>query len=482
MRLSLAVACLITAGACTSDFTVRTGPRPKPTPDAGSVLVTTPDAGMPPPAPPMPVPDAGSSPAPTTTDAGVCAVASARAVPRPVDVIIAVDQSASMGEEIQGVIDNLNTRLAQVLDAAGLDYRVFFLGGQFCIKAPLGKGVGPPECYDSNPPRYYHLNGPVNSSDALTLLLWSYDGNYKQPNTCTRVSAPALKWSDKVRFDSQKVFIAVTDDDPVSFSFTQLGCTSASYCANWQCPTYADRAADWPGGLDFATELYKLQPAGMFGTPSDPKWIFHAIVSVQSQLPPTAPVTPLGSVCAFNGNTGETSGVEYQKLARLTGGTRFPTCNTDYSPVFQKVSAQITTLACELDLAPTGLGTVDTARTNVAIGNTPVPRDESAPCASANGWQFANNFDRVVLCGSACAQAKARPDAGISITVGCSGSLLPDGGSLMPDGGSIVETSPDGGSCRRAGDSCQVGGAACCFGLMCTPHVAGGPTCDSQIN
>ena len=67
-----------------------------------------------------------------------------------------------------------------------------------------------------------------------------------------------------------------------------LGC---SECANHQCPTFADSPADWGGG-DFPTELYKLQPTGMFGTPADPKWVFHSIVAVDQPYGPSEPVTP----------------------------------------------------------------------------------------------------------------------------------------------------------------------------------------------
>lgn len=47
-----------------------------------------------------------------------CATASAEVSPTPVDIIFAIDQSASMGEEIQGVIDNLTANLTSVLDSS----------------------------------------------------------------------------------------------------------------------------------------------------------------------------------------------------------------------------------------------------------------------------------------------------------------------------------------------------------------------------
>ena len=240
--------------------------------------------------------------------AGACAVASGEVASSPVDVIFAIDQSASMGEEIDGVVKNLNTNLVDILKASGIDYRVFFVTGVQNLPTA---------------PEFVHVDVGVNSSDALTLLLWTYDGNSKAPNTCDKNPKPALKWSDKLRYDSQKVFIAVTDDDPSSFDCGPAanacvqdcsGCANncSGYCPGFQCPSYADKAAAWGGG-DFPTELYKLQPVGMFGEPVRPKWVLHSIVAVDKQYGPGDPITPLNQVCNVNGNTGETSGVEYQK-------------------------------------------------------------------------------------------------------------------------------------------------------------------------
>ena len=270
----------------------------------------------------------------------------------------------------------------------------------------------------------------------LTLLLWTYDGAYKGPNTCNRIEGGVEAWRDWLRLDSFKVFIALTDDDPSSFNcaYAASTCTDtcegcAGDCAGWcpmfQCPTYADRPAEW-GGEDFAAELYKLLPAGMFGTPEEPWWVFHSIVPVTRQLAPDEPVTPLTDVCNYSGNTGETSGVEYQKLSRLTGGIRFPSCDTDYSPVFETIAGTILPLACKFNLKSTDLGTPDPDKTNVMIdfndglGPQTIPMDSTAPCdGGADGWQWEVEGEVVVLCGQACEDLKGSPDAVVTITLGC---------------------------------------------------------------
>jgi len=350
-----------------------------------------------------------------------CLTASDEVVPAPIDIIISIDQSASMGEEIQGVKDNLNTNLVSILSAAGIDFRVIFVTG--VTDLPTGA-------------RYFQCQAGVNSSDMLTLLLWTYVGDYKAPNTCDRQTGAVDAWRDWLRFDSLKVFIAVTDDDPSSFDcdYASSTCTEdcagclndcEGWCPMFQCPTYADQPAAW-GGDDFPTELYRLEPSGMFGTAEDPKWIFHSIVPVTSMLTPDQPLTPLMNVCNESGNTGETSGVEYQKLSRLTGGLRFPSCDTDYSPVFESIAGTIVPMACKFYLEHTDLGTPDPTKTNVEIdfgdglGPQIIPQDNTAPCdGGANGWQWEVEGEVIRLCGPVCENLKSTPEATVTITVGC---------------------------------------------------------------
>lgn len=415
-------------------------------------------------------------------DTGVCATATGTPGRVPVDIIVIVDQSASTGEEAAGIQANINTNLGDVLESSGLDYRVILINsatGALCPEPPLGNGV---DCGD-NPPSYYRVAHPVNNSDALTLLLWTYDGFGKRPNSCHRTGTGERAWRDWIRFDSLKVFIVFSDDDPTTFSRTGLppacpgrpsptysGCTNAdclsttgtsfecsSFCPNFGCPTFADRPADWGGG-DFPTELYALEPRMMvdgrmenpFGSAENPRWVFHSLIGVQRLLEPAEPLTDRCAICNSGGNTAENAGVTYQRLSRLTGGVRFPSCNTDYSPVFGRISSDLTPIACELTLEETGLGTVDTARTNVLYypgGADPaetIPRDDAAACdAGANGWQLTGGGTRIRICGDACDRIQADPDARLEIEIGCEvvetdggvgdGGMPGDGGPCVPE-------------------------------------------------
>jgi hypothetical protein len=161
----------------------------------------------------------------------------------------------------------------------------------------------------------------------------------------------------------------------------------------------------------------------MFGSAAERKWVMHAIVPVDRQYAPNEAVTPLDQVCNLNGNTGETSGVEYQKLAVLTGGMRFPSCDTDYSPVFQQIADTIIPLACKFGLESTNLGTIDPTKTNVTFdpgdGSPPEQFFQADCTAGGDGWAFADNNEAIVLCGTACDTVKSSATGRVSIVVGC---------------------------------------------------------------
>ena len=63
---------------------------------------------------------------------------------KPVDIIVVIDNSGSMTEEIVGVQDNINDNFATVLDKSGLDYRVILIGDYFTSVQPAeGAGANP---------------------------------------------------------------------------------------------------------------------------------------------------------------------------------------------------------------------------------------------------------------------------------------------------------------------------------------------------
>jgi len=121
------------------------------------------------------VPDTGSMET-ALEDGGGCATAVAAAIKQPVDVIIVIDQSGSMGEESVQVQTNIN-KLSAYLNATKLDYRVIMIAGMpgngalpMCVPEPLAG----PSCA-SKSPRYRAVNQHVESWDALKLVIQTYD-------------------------------------------------------------------------------------------------------------------------------------------------------------------------------------------------------------------------------------------------------------------------------------------------------------------
>ncbi len=113
----------------------------------------------------------------------------------PVDILLFVDTSGSMTEETAAVNANMN-RLAMIMGASGLDYRVIMVARrgtsrlQVCIPSPLGGAA----CGDSE--RLRHLNVSVDSVNGLRQWI-----------------ATQPMWLSFTRPDSLKFFVAITDDE-----------------------------------------------------------------------------------------------------------------------------------------------------------------------------------------------------------------------------------------------------------------------------
>lgn len=372
--------------------------------------------------------DGGSS----AFDGQICAKGSDELVPRPVDIIIAIDESASMGQETAEVRENINSHLTDILEESGIDYQVILIHSSICVDPPLGNAA---DCLADNPPRLVRVPHFVNSSDALTIILKTFEGYKKAANTCNFTYLPEMEWGNKLRPKAWKVFLVISDDDPSTFdcqTATDICETNCSGCANdcagwcpmFQCPTYADHPAAW-GGSTFPEELANL-PGEQFGYLQKRQWVFHAIVGVDQPYGPGDPVTAIDNICNFSGNTAMTSGVEYQKLAVLTGGLRHPSCSADYSPVFDEIAGTIVPLVCSYNVESTSVGEIDPNKTNVTFdpmdgtGEVTIPMDDSTPCDDgADGWQWNDDYTIITLCGGACDRVKATAQGRVSIVVGC---------------------------------------------------------------
>jgi hypothetical protein len=156
--------------------------------------------------------------APGETDGEACAGVSETAAPQevPADIFIVIDNSSSMGDEANGVQNNLNA-FSQQIDMSGIDHHVVLLSALpsdeaegVCIDPPLGSGGCPTA--DENLPVFRHIPQDISSNSALHHLLEYADD-----------------WMASVRNGSAKHVVVVTDDcsdlpvDEFHASFTGLG-------------------------------------------------------------------------------------------------------------------------------------------------------------------------------------------------------------------------------------------------------------------
>jgi hypothetical protein len=318
-------------------------------------------------------------------DAG-CATATAAAVKQPVDIVMVIDQSGSMGEEIAQIQTNIN-KLSSYLAATGLDYRLVMIAGlpssggynAVCVPTPLAAA----SCA-SKPPRFRAVDQHVESYDALKLIIQTYDS-----------TVTSTKWSDFLRADAIKVFIPVTDDDATD-----------SFLAVPRANSFDD--------------MILSRGKGTFGTKSKRKYLFFPIIGVST--------TSTSIKCSTAVNVGQT----YVDLATLTKGKPFSVCETDYEPVFKAIGKAIaTSVACEVAIPPPPTGEeFDPNKVNVTItgssGSTLIPQDPSADCfGGANGWQYNADKTKILLCGDACAEAKSDTSARIDVEFGCATHVKP---------------------------------------------------------
>ena len=134
-----------------------------------------------------------------------CAATIAQVEKPKVDIVFVIDNSGSMGAEMAQVRTNVNA-FAQRIGQAGLDYRVIFIvarasspaqtGLVLCVPQPLGGA----NCAD-NLPTFRHVNQSVGSTNALSLILSTYDSTNAN-----------LSWKGNLRADAYKAFVIVTDD------------------------------------------------------------------------------------------------------------------------------------------------------------------------------------------------------------------------------------------------------------------------------
>ena len=321
----------------------------------------------------------------------------------PIDIILSIDNSLSMSEEIQAIQDSLNDSLSAELAAVDLDYRIILVSRHgsaallqsVCIEAPLG-GIAPGGCADPppqpvlTPGLFYHYSVEIGSYNMYEKLIDTFD----KPD---EFGLAPSGWGEWLRVSARKSFILVTD-------YTS---TNAKIFQNW----------------------LQLADSDQFGVQPDIRYDVHTLIGVPAKDPPETPYTPDEPLENLPCPTANDSGLSHQTLSKLTGGLRFPVC---YPPVYAAILQQIAAAVVEQvpivctyplpDIPPEQ--TLDPADTQLeyqpGVGMPVLLTLVAGPDACvADGYYFES--DQIVLCPDACATIQGDVAAEINIQLYCAG-------------------------------------------------------------
>ncbi len=356
-----------------------------------------------------------------TINASSCGVQSyeAEVVIRPVDIIFLIDNSGSMTAEIKGVQDNINNNFAQIIEQSGLDYRVIMISehGKYdpdeniCIEAPLsgipaGGCKNPPSKPVHNPGKFYHYSRFVGSTSAWCKVPGSFNGSLKDD-----FNLGAGGWKQWLREDSIKHFVVLSDDGVV-------------------CGSYDDKNKIGEGTSSakaFDQTLLALSPEH-FGTPEHRRYVFHSIVAMAYNNPKTEPYEPQDPIIKTLCPSGVAPGTGHQALSILTGGLRFPLCDTSsYDVVFQGIADSViegAEIECSFPIPAPPMGKV-LDDDGVSVEYTPMGegnpqsfmRVANPGACTPSGFYI--EADEVVLCPQACALLQTDKDAKIEVSFTC---------------------------------------------------------------
>lgn len=360
-----------------------------------------------------------------------CAAESAEATltKAPIDIIVIIDNSGSMTDDIIAVQNNINSNFANILDAAMLDYKFIFIARHgnanpdesVCISPPLaeaGTMCGPPaQAQPGYSPKFDHYSIEVASHDSLCRALSTYTAI--NPDEFGKYP---MGWSALLRQEAIKVFLEITDDG-VSCSFN-----NKLYDDN-------DNVADGQtAGTQFDADLLALDPV-QFGDAVNRKYVWHSIIGMKEAAVATDPHLPgdpmVNTVCSLNGTPSPGPGTGYQHLSIITGGLRFPICqNASFDVVFQKIAEGVVAGAqvnCEFAIPPPPSGqTIDlnTVVVRYTPGGVGAPIDftqvKTAADCVPNAF-YIENGATIKLCADSCAVVQADDKAKVDVLFTCSG-------------------------------------------------------------
>ena len=315
----------------------------------------------------------------------------------PADVILAIDNTPSMYNEIEEVRANMN-RFSQMVEEEGLDLHIVLIScytldclrqdnwHTICIDPPLGAADACQESGDhlddSVPPEYLHVNSSVESTKGLESIVDTHG-----------------EWGHMIRDDSAKHVVVVSDDND-----------------------------DWTAE-QFNTALLALD-SRFTG------YQFHGIFAYMSKDDACA-ISETEPCCIYSAPDGE--GVVYRELVQMTGGVSGDMCLQDFDPVFNEFASAViesARLSCEWVIPDPPLDLeLDPALVNVeysdGAGNTFMIGRISGPdkCSQVeHAWYYDDPDDPTVIyiCPQTCEWIQGKPGATIRVQFGCETVWVPE--------------------------------------------------------
>lgn len=346
---------------------------------------------------------------------------------RPVDLILVVDNSASMVDEIAALEQQLYPNLAYPLDAQAVEAQFILLTDhgsgptEVCIGPQL---AGPGATCDGLPgditERFHHYSTAIGDHDGLCQLLDSYNG-VQDGATPDEFGLHDEGWSTWLRQEALKVIVVLSDDG--------LACT-------WRGEVFDDAndptltpsssqaavaAADWDRQL--------LQRGTFhFGTLAHRNYRLYTLVGLAE--PQNSPIE-----AGFSSNQGlvtsqclgaTSPGFGYQWLSRLTGARRYPSCNDGiYDLMFRNMAADIIEGAadpCALVVTETEPYEADNLEVEYTPG-VPAQRERFPEVADAAGCGTEDAFyvdeGIVRLCPKTCERVSEDAAARLGLIANC---------------------------------------------------------------
>ena len=299
--------------------------------------------------------------------------ATAEIIRRPIDIIMIVDTSPTMGPAVAEVQGTINGAFTSVIEAAGVDYRVVLLAS--------GVTIGPP----------LSTNGRLFTHDIAT----------GSGNAYAVVGSTYGTWGPSLRAGAVKAFVWFTD--------------SSSGEGSGQ-------------GAAFDAVLLGTDPV-QFGSATARNYLLHSIIGMVENNPAVAPWMPTDPVQSATCNgagfpTG--AGEGFQELSITTGGLRFPICQfAHFDSVFQALATAVITGAAvpctfELPAPPPGetldLSSIELTYTSGTNVETLVQVADATQCTDG---AFYVEGSQIHLCPQSCTRISADAEAQIDIRFDC---------------------------------------------------------------